>query len=51
LHFRIAIPPDLRPHFTTQEIYRSLRTASIHEAATAAQTLSIDLKRIFTALR
>jgi len=51
LHFRIAIPPDLREHFSTHEIYRSLHTASVHEAAMAAQTLSIDLKRVFTALR
>lgn len=51
LHFRIAIPPDLRQHFKTREIYRSLCTASVHEAATAAQTLLIDLKRVFTALR
>jgi hypothetical protein len=32
LHFRIAIRPDLRHHFTTREIYRSLRTASVRDA-------------------
>jgi hypothetical protein len=51
LHFRIAIPPDLRQHFKTRKVYRSLRTASVNQAVTAAQTLSIDLKRVFTALR
>jgi hypothetical protein len=29
LHFRIAIPVDLRHHFDIKEIYRSLRTASV----------------------
>jgi integrase len=51
LHFRIAIPPDLRHHFASREIYRSLSTASVRDAALAAQTLSNDLKRVFTAIR
>lgn len=51
LHFRIAIPPDLRHHFVSREIYRSLRTASVRDAALAAQTLSNDLKRVFNAIR
>jgi integrase len=51
LHFRIAIPPDLRQHFTAAEIYRSLRTASVHEAAPVAQTLSIAFKRVFCEIR
>lgn len=51
LHFRIAIPPDLRNHFKVKEIYRSLHTASIKDAAEQAQTLSIALKRAFAAIR
>lgn len=51
LHFRIAIPLDLRHHFTTREIYRSLRTASVREAAPAAQALSHAAKRAFQQLR
>lgn len=51
LHFRIAIPPDLRHHFASREIYRSLSTASVRDAALAAQMLSNDLKRVFTAIR
>lgn len=31
LHFRIAIPPDLRQHFKTREIYRSLWSASVRD--------------------
>ena len=37
LHFRIAIPPDLRHHFASREIYRSLRTPNVRDAASAAQ--------------
>jgi integrase len=51
LHFRIAIPPDLRHHFGTKEIYRSLQTASVREAAADAQALSITLRRVFTEFR
>lgn len=51
LHFRIAIPPDLRQHFTVREIYRSLRTSSVREAAPAAQALSHAAKRLFLHLR
>jgi hypothetical protein len=51
LHFRIAIPPDLRKHFKTREIYRSLRTASVREAAPTAQTLSQAAKRAFQQIR
>jgi hypothetical protein len=32
LLFRIAIPADIRHHFGTKEIYRSLRTASVRQA-------------------
>jgi integrase len=51
LHFRITIPPDLRHHFGTAEIYRSLFTPNVSAAASAAQTLSIVLKRAFCELR
>lgn len=51
LHFRIAIPPDLRIHFKTSEIYRSLRTANVREAATTAQALSQALKQLFSQIR
>jgi len=51
LHFRIAIPPDLRIHFKTCEIYRSLQTANVREAAATAQALSHALKQLFSRLR
>jgi integrase len=51
LHFRIAIPPDLRHHFASREIYRSLGTASVRDAAYTAQTLSIAFKRVFCEIR
>jgi len=51
LHFRIAIPPDLRHHFASREIYRSLRTASVREAVPAAQALSQAAKHAFQRLR
>ena len=51
LHFRIAIPPDLRHHFASREIYRSLGTASVREAVPAAQALSQAAKRTFHRLR
>jgi len=51
LHFRIAIPPDVQQHFRIQEIYRSLRTANVRDAALAAQALSYAAKRLFLHLR
>jgi integrase len=51
LHFRIAIPPDLRHHFASREIYRSLRTPNVRDAASAAQALSVAFKRGFKRLR
>jgi integrase len=51
LHFRIAVPPDLKPCFTTREIYRSLRTASVRDAVPAAQMLAEAVKRTFQQLR
>jgi hypothetical protein len=51
LHFRITIPADVRDHFGVKEIYRSLRTASVRQAAIGAQTLSIAFKRVFNEIR
>ncbi|MRV74061.1 hypothetical protein GJ700_20335 [Duganella sp. FT92W] len=51
LHFRIAIPPDLRHYFASNEIYKSLRTPDVRAAAIAAMTLSIKVKNLFAALR
>jgi integrase len=51
LHFRIAIPPDLRTHFKVSEIHRTLRTASVHEAVPTAQALSQAAKRAFQQIR
>jgi integrase len=51
LHFRIAIPPDLRHHFASREIYRSLRTPNVRDATSAAQALSAAFKRGFRRLR
>jgi hypothetical protein len=51
LYFRIAIPPDLRHHFASREIYRSLRTPNVRDAASAAQALSAAFKQGFRRLR
>jgi len=51
LHFRIAIPPDLRIHFKTREIYHSLRTANVREAATTAHVFLYALKQLFSQIR
>jgi hypothetical protein len=51
LHFRIAIPPDVQQHFRIREIYRSLRTANVRDAALAAQALSHAAKQLFLHLR
>lgn len=51
LHFRIAIPPDLRHHFASREIYRSLRTPNVRDAVHAAQALSAAFKGGFARLR
>lgn len=51
LHFRIAIPPDVRHYFASREIYRSLRTASVREAVPVAQALSQAAKRAFQRIR
>ena len=51
LHFRIAIPADLRHHFSMAEVYRSLSTAKVTEAAIPAQTLALSFKALFRQLR
>jgi integrase len=51
LHFRIAIPPDVRHHFATKEIYRSMQTANVRQAANDAKSLSTAYRRIFEELR
>ena len=51
LHFRIAIPADLRHHFGMAEVYRSLNTAKVTEAALPAQTLALRFKALFWQLR
>ncbi|KVH47351.1 site-specific integrase [Burkholderia diffusa] len=51
LYFRLAVPLDLRPIVGKAEIYRSLHTASVRQAANSAQTLRIALQRLFDELR
>lgn len=51
LYFRLAVPADLRPTFGQAEIYRSLNTSSVRQAADAAQMLRIELWAIFRECR
>ena len=51
LYFRIAIPADLRVHFGQAEVYRSLDTAKVIDAALSAQTLALSFKNLFRQLR
>lgn len=51
LYFRIAIPADLRVHFGQAEVYRSLDTAKVIDAALSAQTLALSFKNLFCQLR
>ncbi|CAD6562572.1 DUF6538 domain-containing protein [Paraburkholderia sabiae] len=51
LYFRLTVPPDLRPIVGQAEIYRSLGSASVRQAADMAQTLRIALHRLFSDLR
>jgi len=51
LYFRIAIPADLRHHFGMAEVYRTLHTARVSEAALPAQTLALSFKALFSQLR
>ena len=51
LHFRIAIPADLRHHFGVAEVYRSLSAVKVTEAALPARTLALSFKALFRQLR
>jgi integrase len=51
LYFRLAVPADLRHHFASKEIYRSLRTSSVRAAVPAAQALSYAARHVFEQLR
>jgi len=51
LDFRIAIRADLRHHFGMAEVYRTLSTAKVTEAALLAQTLALSFKALFRQLR
>jgi integrase len=51
LYFRIAIPADLRHHFGIAEVYRTLHTARVVDAALSAQTLALAFKASFRELR
>lgn len=47
----MAVPADLQRYFCCKEIYRSLQTASIKDAADTAQVLSIAVRDVFKELR
>lgn len=51
LYFRLAVPADLRPMIGQGEIYSSLNTSSVRQAADAAQALKAELWAIFRGLR
>lgn len=51
LYFRIGVPQDLRHHFTSAEIYKSLNTANLKLATPQAQALSLAFKSSFLQLR
>ena len=51
LHFRIAIPQDLRHHFGRKEIYRSLGTPAVKAAAVEAHRLAAAFCLAFKELR
>ncbi|ADG14230.1 hypothetical protein BC1002_0122 [Paraburkholderia atlantica] len=51
LYFRLTVPPDLRPIVGQAEIYRSLGSSSVRQAADQAQSLRITLQRLFEDLR
>lgn len=51
LYFRLAVPDDIRHVLGQKEIYRSLNTSSVRQAADAAQTFRITLGAIFRELR
>lgn len=51
LYFRIAVPKDIRHHFATAEIYKSLQTGSVRLAVHDAQALTIAFRRVFLCIR
>lgn len=51
LYFRLTIPADLKHLFEQREIYRSLNTARVREAADKAQALKIAFRAAFNDLR
>lgn len=51
LYFRIGVPHDLRHHFSSAEIYKSLKTANLKLAMPQAQALSLAFKSSFLQLR
>src|ERR1700712_6028931 len=51
LYLRLAVPVDLRPLVGRAEIYRSLGTASVRDAADCVLTLRATFKRAFELLQ
>lgn len=51
LYFRLTIPADLKHLFEQRELYRSLSTARVREAADKAQVLRIAFRSAFNDLR
>lgn len=51
LYFRLSVPGDIQHLVGRREIYRSLNTASVREAADSAQTLRIAFRAAFSELR
>ncbi len=51
LYFRLTVPNDIRHLLGQREIYRSLSTSSVRQAAGAAQMLRIELGAVFRELR
>lgn len=50
LYFRLTVPAHMQALIGQREIYRSLNTASVREAAIAAQTLAIAFRAVFREL-
>lgn len=51
LYFRLVVPTDIRHLLSQREIYRSLSTSSVRQAADSAQALKIAFGAIFRQLR
>lgn len=50
-YVRVVVPPDLRAHFTTRELKRSLRTRQLTEARRMAPTILSGIMSTFRDLR